>query len=496
MMDDVGHNDLGFKNGLPFKLLPELLASEKNYENHAVGKWHLGHATRAYTPTYRGYRSFLGYYDAMTQDYWAHTHATGGSDCAGPGLGGLWNALSNATGADLRLSADNGTYESTLYADHAIGIIDEYGSRQQARLEQAADDDSSSDGGGGGGGDGGGKVDSTQGPLFMYIAFHNEAIDAFNGTVVTDVYKVTAAQIATMDESIGRILDALDRNGMLDDTVVGMSSDNGGPLDHANNWPLRGGKHTYYEGGLRTQALVWAKPGSSHLLPDAVRGTHYDGLMHVADWRATYATGLAGIPAERIKALDRGAYPDESKNHWDAIVAAQAGAATAADADAAADDDDEDDDDRDNGSPRRRRAAAPPRTELIHSVHSPAYYPGNCSMRSGGKCGLAGFAQRCDAPGLGGRPTPTKDDPGGCLHGCLFNVTADREESRNLFKDPAYAADVARLKAALDAAGASAPPWFQVPAQDLGPNATSPDALNAALCAAAHRAGGVAPIDF
>ena len=83
-----------------FTLLPELLARKANYTCHAIGKWHLGHVTRAYTPTYRGYESFLGYYDAMTeehthvlhlvacpellcrcrQDYWAHTHSTGQGD--------------------------------------------------------------------------------------------------------------------------------------------------------------------------------------------------------------------------------------------------------------------------------------------------------------------------------------------------------------------------------------------------------------------------------
>ena len=64
-----------------FKLLPELLAL-KGYVSHAIGKWHCGCSTRAYTPTYRGYSSFLGYYHAMTEDHWAHTHATG-KNCPG-----------------------------------------------------------------------------------------------------------------------------------------------------------------------------------------------------------------------------------------------------------------------------------------------------------------------------------------------------------------------------------------------------------------------------
>jgi hypothetical protein len=108
-------------------------------------KWHLGGAARAYTPTYRGYSSFLGYYHAMTEDYWAHTHSTG-SNCPGPGLGGLWSDMSNNTGTTLGMSPDNGTYESVLFGDHAVRTIGAHG-----RV----------------GGD-------APPPLFMYIAFHNE----------------------------------------------------------------------------------------------------------------------------------------------------------------------------------------------------------------------------------------------------------------------------------------------------------------------------------
>ena len=102
---------------------------------------------------------------------------------------------------------------------------------------------------------------------------------------------------------------------------------------------------------------------------------------------------------------------------------------------------------------------------------------------------------------MGGRPTPTPDDPHGCLHGCLFNLTADRGESHNLYRDESRAADVARLLGRLDAAGQLAPPWFQVPAAELAPYVTATDRkaaarqLDDALCQAAHRAGGVAPID-
>ncbi len=148
----------------------------------------------------------------MTENYWAHTHSTGTSapgGCKGPGLGGLWNGLSDNIGTTLSHSLDNGTYESTLFGNRAVKIIEEHHSS------------------------------NSENPLFMYIAFHNEhdphqapksAVqnNSTAGRVKSDTYKVTVAQIATMDEQVGHIVDALNRTGMLENTVIGFSSDNGG----------------------------------------------------------------------------------------------------------------------------------------------------------------------------------------------------------------------------------------------------------------------------
>lgn len=42
------------------------------YRNHIVGKWHLGHFKRVYTPTYRGFESHVGFWTGH-QDYNDHT---------------------------------------------------------------------------------------------------------------------------------------------------------------------------------------------------------------------------------------------------------------------------------------------------------------------------------------------------------------------------------------------------------------------------------------
>ena len=73
-------------------------------------------------------------------------------------------------------------------------------------------------------------------------------------------HPVYAAMIETMDHSLGRILDALDRLGLAENTIVFFMSDNGG-LSTAegaptSNLPLRAGKGWLYEGGIREPMIV------------------------------------------------------------------------------------------------------------------------------------------------------------------------------------------------------------------------------------------------
>ncbi|KAL1421913.1 hypothetical protein MTO96_022622 [Rhipicephalus appendiculatus] len=58
--------------GLPLelKIMPQYL-KELGYATHLVGKWHLGYFEKEYTPTYRGFDSFFGYYNGFI-DYYQH----------------------------------------------------------------------------------------------------------------------------------------------------------------------------------------------------------------------------------------------------------------------------------------------------------------------------------------------------------------------------------------------------------------------------------------
>jgi arylsulfatase A-like enzyme len=65
-----------------------------------------------------------------------------------------------------------------------------------------------------------------------------------------------AAMIESMDEAVGKVLQALDDAGVADNTIVIFTSDNGGLLPITSNLPLRSGKGYAYEGGIRVPLLV------------------------------------------------------------------------------------------------------------------------------------------------------------------------------------------------------------------------------------------------
>ncbi len=109
-------------------------------------------------------------------------------------------------------------------------------------------------------------------------------------------HPVYAAMIDSLDQSVGRILQALDDLKLADNTLVIFTSDNGGVGGYAvpgttqtkgttDNSPLREGKGTLYEGGIRVPMLMrWPtriRPGSRCNAPTA-HVDLYPTLLHVA----------------------------------------------------------------------------------------------------------------------------------------------------------------------------------------------------------------------
>ncbi|MFN7920393.1 MAG: sulfatase [Bryobacteraceae bacterium] len=112
-----------------------------------------------------------------------------------------------------------------------------------------------------------------------------------------------AAMIESADESVGRVVDALDRAGVSGNTLVMFASDNGGVSSRewknkqiTSNLPLRRGKGWLYEGGIRVPSIVrWpgvTKPGSQCHEPVASY-----------DYAPTFAE-IAGVPRVKMPPMD------------------------------------------------------------------------------------------------------------------------------------------------------------------------------------------------
>ena len=104
-------------------------------------------------------------------------------------------------------------------------------------------------------------------PFFLYLATYTvhgplqakeEKIEKYRRKETTDIHNhpVYAAMVESLDENVGRILSALDALGLGENTLVLFTSDNGGVYKVTRQWPLRAGKGSYYEGGIREPMAV------------------------------------------------------------------------------------------------------------------------------------------------------------------------------------------------------------------------------------------------
>jgi len=122
--------------------------------------------------------------------------------------------------------------------------------------------------------------------------------------------------VSHIDTAIGTVIDKLKDKGMFDNMVIVMSSDNGGPVyaggaAGASNYPLRGGKASNWEGGIRVNGFV-----SGGLVPPKMRGKKLAGLTTVWDWYATLAE-VAGIESVQDKKAEASSLPSvDSISQW------------------------------------------------------------------------------------------------------------------------------------------------------------------------------------
>jgi arylsulfatase A-like enzyme len=311
--------------GLPLdeETLP-LVLRKSGYKAHAVGKWHLGHSQWNQTPTFRGFESFLGHYLGWSDYY---THYVGSADSV-VGIGyEMHHDAREFCGAQCSTYVDErGNYSTHVFTRHAVRIIEEYAQRMKASKKKNDTDTA------------GAAVEHTT-PLFLYFA--HQAVHApdevpehyynlyLNQSTWSRQRKTYAAMLTAADESIANVTRALQEHGLWDNTLVVLTTDNGGPTavcavqGSSNKPPRRGGKCTVWEGGTTGDALVsgpaWTRLMNSAPTNDTERQNHprddsmprqkvYPHLFHAVDWLPTLAavTGAKpqGKPLDGVNQLD------------------------------------------------------------------------------------------------------------------------------------------------------------------------------------------------
>ncbi|XP_046885355.1 arylsulfatase I [Hypomesus transpacificus] len=239
--------------------LAERLA-QAGYATHMVGKWHLGFCRPGCLPTGRGFHSFLGSLTG-SGDHFNFQSCDGAEACGfdlHDGERPAWEM--------------SGNYSTLLYLERVKHILRTHNPRK---------------------------------PLFLYLALQavhtplqapHHYLQRYQ-SLGNRPRRHYAAMLSAVDQSVGELVQELRTRGLYRNSVVIYSSDNGGqPLSGGCNWPLRGGKGTYWEGGVRAVGFV-----HSPLLKR--RGVVSRELIHVSDWYPTLLA-LAGAPEREPGRLD------------------------------------------------------------------------------------------------------------------------------------------------------------------------------------------------
>jgi arylsulfatase A-like enzyme len=256
----------GQQYGLPTDeyTLPQAL-KDAGYTTAIVGKWHVGHGDMKYWPRQRG---FDHQYGPLLGEIDYYTHKEHGVVD--------WYR-------DNKKVIEPG-YATELLGNDAVNLIEHH---------------------------------DTSKPLFLYLAFTAPhapyqvpaKYTAPYTAIVDSTRRTYAGMITCMDDEIGRVVKALEKRGMRDNTLIVFQSDNGGNRSAtfageidvskltlpSDNGPYREGKGMLYEGGTRVCALAnW---------PGHVQAGTADGMMHQVDWFPTLA-GIAGASTAKCKPLD------------------------------------------------------------------------------------------------------------------------------------------------------------------------------------------------
>lgn len=258
--------------------LPQLLQNQ-GYDTALIGKWHLGYLPQ-YSPKAHGFTSFFGF-KAGFIDYYQHTDPSGG-----PALFENENPIT-ATG-----------YMTDLITERSVSYIAAH----------------------------------AKSPFFLEVAYNvphwpyqvpdhpSTAIGNSRHVVAYDEKPETRADYIKMmeraDQGVGRILAALDRNGLNANTLVIFTNDNGGEW-LSRNAPLFNRKFTLYEGGIRVPAILrWPGRIAAGLVSEQVGITMDLSATILAAARAAVPTDAKLEGLDLLPLLGRGAKPVARTLFW------------------------------------------------------------------------------------------------------------------------------------------------------------------------------------
>ena len=188
------------------------LLKKQGYATAVIGKWHVGIESE-YHPLKRGFDEFYGFLGHGAHDYFKLQ---------------ITDEYNSIYRNDKRIN-DTGYLTDNLGRE-AVSFIERHHKR----------------------------------PFFLYLPFNAvhwplqalpKYIERFNtGDKNRDIY---LAMLKSMDEAVGKVLDALKQTGVDGNTLVIFFSDNGGAKKNfANNGILRDYKQSVYEGGIRVPFIV------------------------------------------------------------------------------------------------------------------------------------------------------------------------------------------------------------------------------------------------
>jgi len=233
------------------------------YDNYYVGRWGVGYASWDFTPLGRGWDKFMGYFGPESGYY---NHST---DHFAEWLGvyDMWDMKEPFIDANM-------TYSEDLFLDRTLEYLEEaklngkpFTLTYASQTAHAPIDD--------------------DWPTFYPPTTWSECVQENVSYIGREYF---CNKVKYLDYVWGIIIDYLKSHDMWDNTLIFMTTDNGAlPYTHETtytdwgcNWPLRSGKVTNYEGGIK----VWAGL-SGGLLPKELRGTTFDGLAHIVDFATT-----------------------------------------------------------------------------------------------------------------------------------------------------------------------------------------------------------------